>query len=1144
MTKIIRYISLLIIFGLGSATARALDLGTYADTSVLAEGTWVKVAVATDGLYAISPAQLRAWGIDPQRAVVRGYGGRRIPQALTRSNFVDDLPVAPCDYDERLGLVFFGAGSGEWKTTTTYDRYWFQQNDYTPAGYYYVGQLPEGETRAGLTEYDGTHLNGTPHTTFTERVQYERELTPVPGEAGPALLGEDFRYTTRRSFSFKLKGIAPDATIWLRTSFVSNTSAPGQLNFKVNGTGLEYNTSDRVAQKSSNQYVFANHTESTHTFDYDGKGEDMTVEMQFTGGGAVSGAWLNFMTVNYTRPLALPSEGYLIFSSPRRNLSFDGVAQLAGLRVWDVTNPVKPLSMKTAAEGPAVQWCGLNMGNMAATYAVWSPAASLPAPVTVGTVANQNLHAHSDFDMVIVSPAAFAEQARRLADFHANGTDSLRVAVVTPDEIYNEFSSGSADPGALRRYFKMLHDRSLLGDHPLRYVILFGRTTQDNRGITAGAPSYPTIPSWMPEGVAASLSDNSGYCTDDVTAMLDDGSGSALTTSKLTIAIGRIPVTSLASARDVVDKLLQYATKSKKSAWKHRFMFLADDQDQGAHLTQTENLIKQYEASGGDRMLPRKVYLDSYTFVGDRYPDARAAMFRALEEGVVWWNFVGHANTSGWTHEHQLSYADINQLYLRHWPFIYAATCEFLRIDGSSVSGGELMFLQRNGGAVGMLSAVRPVYISNNGLLSSAMGRAMAMKDDKGRPLPPGEICRRAKNDIRNLNNDRVIADDNRLRYTFIGDPALPLALPAATVVVDSIKGISLADPEAQPTLAALERATVTGYIVDPMGQPVPDFDGILTADIFDAEHTVTTNGRGDAGKVDNFEDIGSRIFAGSTTVTGGRFRLDVAMPQEISQNFRPATMSLYAYADDSDDEAIGLCRSFYVYGYDDSADPDTTPPAIESFVLNHEDFRSGDAVNPSPILLARLSDDVGINVSSAGIGHQMTAIIDGTLTYTDLSDYYTPSPDGTPSGTLAYPFENLQPGSHTLTLRVWDTSGNVGEATVDFTVVEGMAPKLYEVYSDANPASTVANFYLTHNQPETNATVTVTVYNLVGTPIWSGQASGRSEMFTTVPVSWDLTDTAGRRVARGIYLYRATISTDGGNTYETASRRLAVTAQ
>ena len=166
-----------------------------------------------------------------------------------------------------------------------------------------MGQLPEGETRAGLTEYDGTHLNGTPHTTFTERVQYERELTPVPGEAGPAPPGRGLplhhapqfllqaqRYSARRHdmapHLVRVEHLRPLA------SSTSRSTAPG----------LKYNTSDRVAQKSSNQYVFANHTESTHTFDYDGKGEDMTVEMQFTGGGAVSGAWLNFMTVNYTSP--------------------------------------------------------------------------------------------------------------------------------------------------------------------------------------------------------------------------------------------------------------------------------------------------------------------------------------------------------------------------------------------------------------------------------------------------------------------------------------------------------------------------------------------------------------------------------------------------------------------------------------------------------------------------------------------------------------------------------------------------------------------------------------------------------------------------------------------------------------------------
>ena len=73
-------------------------------------------------------------------------------------------------------------------------------------------------------------------------------------------------------------------------------------------------------------------------------------------------------------------------------------------------------------------------------------------------------------------------------------------------------------------------------------------------------------------------------------------------------------------------------------------------------------------------------------------------------------------------------------------------------------------------------------------------------------------------------------------------------------------------------------------------------------------------------------------------------------------------------------------------------------------------------------------------------------------------------------------------------------------------------------------------------------ATVEVSVYNLMGRRLWSGKVTGRSDMFLTVPVTWDLTDEGGRRVGRGIYLYRATITTDGVS-YQTASRRIAVAA-
>ncbi len=211
--------------------------------------------------------------------------------------------------------------------------------------------------------------------------------------------------------------------------------------------------------------------------------------------------------------------------------------------------------------------------------------------------------------------------------------------------------------------------------------------------------------------------------------------------------------------------------------------------------------------------------------------------------------------------------------------------------------------------------------------------------------------------------------------------------------------------------------------------------------------------------------------------------------------------------------------------------------------VMNHSDFRNGDTVNDSPMLIARVTDNRGINVSTAGIGHQITATLDSTKTFTDLAYYYTPLDDGTPGGIINYPFEGLTPGQHTMRLRVWDTSGNSETAELDFVVAPGLQPRIYDCYSDCNPASTSANFYLRHDQPDAMVDVEVTVFNLIGRPVWTGRASGRSDMFLTVPVSWDLTDGAGRRVGRGIYLYRASITTDG-QTYQTASRRIAVTAQ
>ena len=340
-----------------------------------------------------------------------------------------------------------------------------------------------------------------------------------------------------------------------------------------------------------------------------------------------------------------------------------------------------------------------------------------------------------------------------------------------------------------------------------------------------------------------------------------------------------------------------------------------------------------------------------------------------------------------------------------------------------------------------------------------------------------------------------------------------------------------------------MSNATITGRVLSPMREPLTDFNGTVTVEIYDALKSITTYGHGE-GTEDVFDTQGDKLYVGAAAVVNGEFTIKVAMPSVVADNFRPATMMLYAAASNSNAEAIGANREFYVYGLEEPDEADTIAPTISIMALNHAAFKSGDVVNSAPLLIAEVSDNVGLNLSQTGIGQQMTAIIDGADSYNDLSAYYTPFDDPQiVGGAINYAFENLSEGAHTMRLRVFDTSGNAAEKTIDFFVDESQAPQIFDVYSDANPASVEANFYVKHDRPENIVEVKIEVFDLLGHPIWSGVSKGMSDMDTSAPVTWELTDFSGRRVSRGIYLYRASITTDNAS-YQSTSRRIAVTAQ
>ena len=1122
----------------GCAGAFAFELDTYCEHSVLSQGNWVKISVDATGMYRLSKSALAQLGMAAENVRIYGYGGNRIADQLSLSNYVDDLPQVQTEVVDGE-VYFYAVGPDWWEHTGNY--YHIENSPYTTVGYYFVTS-GEGE-RAVARSVDASELSGANDVATSYvwgRVQLENE-TEQACEAGPLFVGEDFRYTPQRSYTVQTPGRIADTGIYMECQLVTATlGGAATMTFLLDGSPVDAISSDRIPATSDSHYVHASMGTSRRTI-VPANTDKFELTLQFSSAGVVSKANLDFLSFCYRRTLSLPKEGYVSFWADLPNIQM--VNPPADVRLWDVTNPADVTVLSGKSAGNAVQWQATN-GSMR-SFVAWRPGAQLPEPTIVGRVANQDLHgADAEVDMVIVAPAALAQQAQRLASLHAD-LDSLKVDVVLADEVYNEFASGCADVSALRKYFKMRYDRSVSTARPLKYALLLGRTTLDHRELMAStrALSYTTMPAWVVRAAKQSLTDNDGYSTDDFVAILGDNSGTDLGLDDLTIAVGRIPMTSAVDGASIVDKIYQYAYSSKRDLWKNRMLVVADDEDMGVHLQQAEKMIENFLSTENQQHIVTKVYLDAYLKSSGEYPDARRDMFQALDQGVAWWYFTGHANNHSWTGDGQFTYTDLNNLYLRHVPFVVASTCDFLRWDSQTTSGGEIMFNERYGGCIGMLSATRPVFISDNGYFLASLGRHTLERDENGCLLTPGEVYRRSKNDIRNSAGSHI-SNPNRLRFVFMGDPALRAVTPDNTIKVLTINGVEPTE-ENQVTISALQTVQITGCILRPDGSEYTDFNGSLTAEMFDALQSIVTHGNGN-GREDIFDTQGEKLFAGGATVANGRFTLTVAMPSEIADNFRPATLSLYAFATNSNAEAIGVNRSFYVSGFVEPEQPDTIAPEITTMVLNHSDFKSGDHVNPDPMLIAAVSDNVGINISTAGIGRQITITLDGINTITDAATYYTPFTDGTPGGVINYPLENLADGTHTIRLRVFDTSGNMAQSEIECLVDQALAPQIFDVYTDANPASTQANFYIRHDRPDGITSVTIDVFDLMGRPVWSGGSTGMSDGDLSAPVTWDLCDNAGRRVQRGIYLYRASITTDitADAKLVTACRRLAVTAQ
>lgn len=763
---------------------------------------------------------------------------------------------------------------------------------------------------------------------------------------------------------------------------------------------------------------------------------------------------------------------------------------------------------------------------------------TFPAAEYVYNITNQDHHADGFADMVIIVPTSqkTVAQAERLKAFHESN-DGLRVTIVPADELYNEFSSGTPDANAYRRYLKMLYDKA--GDNEAdmpKYLLLFGDCVWDNRMLTATTSKLNPDDYLLCFESENSLNDVSCYIDDGFFCLLDEGEGSNPQSSDLLdMGVGRFPVTTAADAKTMVDKTINYVKNENAGPWQNTIMFMGDDGNQNLHMDDVNDAAEETKASHPGYLV-KKVMWDSYERVssasGNTYPEVTNLVKAQQQAGALIMDYAGHGNPMQISHEKVLRITDFAEFTNTNLPLWITASCDIMPFDGTDETIGETAVLNSKGGAVAFWGTTRTVYANYNKKINMAFMRYV-LGQTNGKPTTLGEAQRLAKNYMITSGQDKTT---NKLQFSLLGDPAIALNQPKMQIVIDSINGKAVPATEA-PSLKAGGVANIAGHIVG-----AEDFNGTVTATVRDSEETIVCkrNDKTDSGAEEAFEytDRTKTLYSGSDNVKNGKFNIRFAVSKDLNYSDKSGLVNVFAVSNDKKLTANGYSEDFNVGGTE-TIGKDSIGPSIYCY-LNSPSFVNGGNVNSTPYFVAEINDEDGINATGNGIGHDMILIIDGEMSKTyNLNDNFTYDFGSYKSGSTFYSIPELTPGMHTLQFRAWDIFNNPSTTQLKFKVVSALAPSVTSVSCTNNPAKDQTTFIINHDRMGSKIDVVLDIMDMSGRLLWQHQETGVSSS-GSYTIDWDLTVEGGQKLQTGVYLYRARVSSEGSD-YDSKAKKLII---
>lgn len=1103
---------------------------SYASNSVLSQGNWYKLAVTQSGVYHIEYNDLVSMGVNPSsinpaKIGIYSRGGTMLPESNSKER-ADDLPEnaievtgqADGSFDQGDQILFYAQGPVNWNYIPSRLMWEHTSHLYSDTVSYFLTtdqgsgrriQLKKGSADAFTDVVDSYDF----HTTFDED-----KLNLI--KSGRQWFAQVFDVIPNRVYSFDVPALAEGGEVKVR----SVTAAKS-----INASSFEYSVGSET-WNSAHSSISVNKDSPVATGSYAYKtlqavSLPLKIGVRYNKTSPSAAGYLDLLDVNARCELRFVN-GQLDFRDSR-SFGADRIASYrlrdaAGkVRLWEITNPLIPLCTENSADGNDLVF---RVTSDTLRQFVAFDDSKLLKPRFVRKIANQNLHASSGTDMIILSPQVFWSEAIRLATFHASTSD-LDVLVLDPTTIYNEFSSGTTDITAIRDFLKMLYDKGDAVKMP-QYLLLFGDASYDYKDRIAANTNF--IPSWQsPE----SYSPISSLVSDDYYGTLDDEEGNSYG-DLIDIGIGRLPVKTPLEAEQAVDKIIHYSVPDVQTSgdWRNIITFVADDEDLNDHIDQSEQMAVNIETNYPEVNLD-KIYLDSYAQVatpgGNRYPDVNKAITQRIEKGSLILNYTGHGGETGWAHEEVLTVNEINNwTNYDNLPVFVTATCEFSRFDDPMrQAAGEQVLTNPRGGAIALFTTTRPTYGTPNFELNKKFYQ-YALSKPGGKRLRMGDI-------IMNSKRDKG-ANENGRKYVLLGDPALQICFPGLKVVTTSINGNTPGN--GADTLKAYMEVTIEGIIADSQGNRVTDFNGTVFPSVFDKSVTLNTLAN-DGGSAYSFQLRKNLLYKGKVNVTAGEFRFAFIVPKDIAYRYDVGKVSYYAT--DGTRDAGGCYTNIVIGGSSELAVSDNNGPQISLF-MNDLRFRDGGITDPNTRLLAVVSDDNGINTIGNGIGHDITAVLDGNTTEPYiLNDFYESDINTFKSGYIWFPFSMLAPGEHTLTVKVWDVFNNSTESSINFVVHPSGEFVIPNTYNFPNPFKEFTDIVFEHNQQSVDFAIKAEIYSVTGQLIRVIEQTAAQTGSVSTPVRWDGLNQKGSTVPDGLYIYNLSVRSSNGLFAQTSGKMI-----